>query len=178
MVDISAYDAILYVQLNKRARLMIDIHIKGGSKSQRTHATSLIRFVHGKFLSRMNYVRVNLRIKDLKDDALGYCLPSDDADEFRPREFDIEVHNKLPLRRFLQTVAHEMVHAKQFAKGELYESTRLGKHKWRGNWLPKANIDYWDQPWEIEAHGREYGLFIQWAEANDLGKYKWTQEAN
>lgn len=155
---------------------MIDIHIKGGSKSQRTHAKSLIKFVHGKFLSRMTYLRINLHIKNI-DNALGYCLPSDDTDEFRPREIDIEVDKNQPLRKFLCTLAHEMVHAKQFAKGELYESTRLGKHKWQGKWLPKVGMNYWDQPWEIEAHGREYGLFIQWAEANDLGKYKWTQEA-
>jgi hypothetical protein len=34
---------------------------------------------------------------------------------------------------------------------------------------------YWDLPWEIEAHGRETGLFIRWAEKEHLGHLKWTQ---
>ena len=40
----------------------------------------------------------------------------------------------------------------------------------------KDGIDYWDEPWEIEAHGRETGLFVRWAEKHKLGKRKWTQD--
>ena len=152
---------------------MLDIVIKGGSKSQRKYAKSMIEFVADKFLKRMSYIKVNLHIKDLKGDAYGYAFPSDTADESRPREFDIEVHSKMKLRKFLTTVAHEMVHVKQFAKGELYESTVKGKHRWMGEWLNK-DPDYWDQPWEIEAAGRETGLFVTWAENHKLGKRKWT----
>ena len=64
----------------------------------------------------------------------------------------------------LETVAHEMVHAKQFARGELYESTRTNKHRWQGKWLFKEPWVIGILPGEIEAHGRECGLFIQWAE--------------
>ena len=39
-----------------------------------------------------------------------------------------------------------------------------------------SNINYWDAPWEIEAHGRESGLFIQYADKNELGKFNWTQQ--
>jgi len=38
------------------------------------------------------------------------------------------------------------------------------------------DTNYWDLPWEVEAHGKELGLFIRWAEDNKLGKYAWTQE--
>ena len=152
---------------------MLDINIKGGSRSQRKYATSMIEFVANKFLSRMSYIKINLHIKDIKDDAYGYAIPSDCSDDARPREFDIEVHSKLKLRKFLTTLAHEMVHVKQFAKGELYESTVQGKHRWHGQWLAKEP-DYYDQPWEIEAAGREAGLFVRWAEKHKLGKHKWT----
>ena len=57
----------------------------------------------------------------------------------------------------------------------MYESTRLGRHRWQGEWLA-TDPDYWDQPWEIEAHGRECGLFVRWAEENKLGHKKWTKE--
>ena len=29
-------------------------------------------------------------------------------------------------------------------------------------------MSYWDLPWEIEAHGREVGLFIRYCEENKL----------
>ena len=93
----------------------------------------------------------------------------------RPREFDVDINKQQKLRRLLETVAHEMVHVKQFARGELYESVRRNKHRWQGKWL-NSDPKYWDQPWEIEAHGREVGLFIQWAEANKLGEQRWTHD--
>jgi hypothetical protein len=70
-----------------------------------------------------------------------------------------------------------MVHVKQYARGELYVGARNAKHRWQGKWMSE-NVNYWDHPWEIEAHGRESGLFIQYAEQNDYGKYKWTQDIN
>ena len=46
---------------------------------------------------------------------------------------------------WLSTLAHEMVHVKQFAKGEL--SGNLSRWKTRDH----SNTEYWDQPWEKEA---------------------------
>ena len=151
------------------------INITGGAKYQQEYAKSVIEFCVGKLMPRMSSLEINLHIKDLgKSDALGYAIPSDEADSARPREFDLELHKHQKLRDFLTTLAHEMVHVKQFARGELYESTRLGRHRWQGEWL-KNEPDYWDQPWEIEAHGRETGLFVRWAEAQGLGHKSWTK---
>jgi len=152
------------------------INIRGGSKSQRKYARSMIEFCRKRLMPRMYNIEVNLYIKNFgEDDSLGYAIASDTADSARPREFDIEVERSQPMRKFLMTIAHEMVHVKQFARGELYESTRLGSHRWQGKWLPK-DPDYWESPWEIEAHGREIGLFVRWAEREKLAKYKWTKE--
>jgi hypothetical protein len=79
------------------------------------------------------------------------------------------------MRKLLETVAHEMVHVKQYARGELYQGSRIAKHRWQGKWISN-NVDYWDHPWEIEAHGREAGLFIRWAEENNLGHYTWAKD--
>lgn len=153
------------------------VSIKGGNKSQKKHVKSMVEFCVKKMMPRMRNLEFNIRIKPFgKDDSWGYCIPADYADQHRPREFDIEINNQAKLRRMLETVAHEMVHAKQFARGELYESARTHKHRWQGKWLTKEP-GYWDQPWEIEAHGRECGLFIQWAEQNKLGKQKWTHDS-
>ena len=66
------------------------------------------------------------------------------------------------MRDFITTVAHEMVHVKQYVKGELVNI--------------EEDIDYWDRPSEIEAHGREVGLFIRWCEQERLAHMKWTQK--
>ena len=152
------------------------VSVKGGSRSQKKHVKSMVKFCVKKLMPRMQNLEFNISIKPFgKDDSWGYCIPTDYADQHRPREFDIEINNQARLRRMLETVAHEMVHAKQFARGELYESARTSKHRWQGKWLSKEP-GYWDQPWEIEAHGRECGLFIQWAEYHKIGHLKWTHD--
>jgi len=152
------------------------VTVRGGNQSQKKHVKSMVEYCVKKMMPRMKTLEINVHIKEFgKDDSWGYCIPSDDADAHRPREFEIEINKSARLRRMLETVAHEMVHAKQFARGELYESSRTNKHRWQGRWLSKEP-GYWDQPWEIEAHGRECGLFIQWAESQKLGKKKWTHD--
>lgn len=55
-----------------------------------------------------------------------------------------------------------MVHLKQYAKGELKDIFRPARMvKWLGEKYDSDNMDYWEQPWEIEAYGREKGLFIK-----------------
>jgi hypothetical protein len=63
-----------------------------------------------------------------------------------------------------------MVHVKQYARRELHPS----KEAWLGKTINPKKVSYWDLPWEIEAHGREVGLFVRYCEENKLGKYKWT----
>lgn len=54
------------------------------------------------------------------------------------------------------TLAHEMVHVKQFAKGHF--QIRNGKHYWKSKLITKR-VKYLDQPWEIEAFARQEILF-------------------
>ena len=51
------------------------------------------------------------------------------------------------------TLAHEMVHVKQIAKGFL-KSTKTGAHIWSGKRFSKTT-PYLDQPWEIEAFSKQ-----------------------
>jgi hypothetical protein len=54
------------------------------------------------------------------------------------------------------------VHVKQYELGQL-------------DHCAEEEFDYWDKPSEVEAHGRETGLFVTWAEKNNLAHKKWTQ---
>jgi hypothetical protein len=46
--------------------------------------------------------------------------------------------------------------------------------KWKGKAIDLESLDYYDHPWEIEAHGRERGLFIRWFEQSQWKKCNWA----
>lgn len=155
------------------------ITVTGGSWRQRKYVKSIAEFCVRKLMPKMQDLEIEIKLRKFAKNAsaYGYCMPIDDYEVYdRPRQFELEINSSIRLRRLLETVAHELVHAKQFARGELYQGIRVNKHRWQGNWL-EDNLDYWDLPWEIEAHGREVGLFVRWAEEAGLAHKKWTQDA-
>ena len=69
------------------------INITGGKPRQKELVRSMVKFAHKKLMPRMQNLELNIRIKDFgKDDSYGYCLPSDDTDTARPREFDEDIN--------------------------------------------------------------------------------------
>ena len=84
----------------------------------------------------------------------GYCEITGWNARNSPREFLIVLKKCDSFRKMLMTLAHECVHVKQFALGELSENHA----HWRGRRI-KEDIEYWESPWEIEAFGRERGLY-------------------
>ena len=141
------------------------ISIKGGTKSQKKYVRSIVKFCIKTLMPRMHTLDITVKLTSPKG-AMGYCLELDDN-----RTFEIEVDRNMRLRKLLETVAHEMVHVKQYARRELHPV----HDTWCGKTYNPKKVSYWDLPWEIEAHGREVGLFIRWCEANDLGNYSWAQ---
>jgi hypothetical protein len=64
----------------------------------------------------------------------------------------------------LNTIAHELTHVKQWAKGEMFELQLQRKvYRYKKETFNVKDMDYWDLPWEVEAHGRAVTLLIQWA---------------
>jgi hypothetical protein len=69
--------------------------------------------------------------------------------------------SRLSQIRLIETIAHEMVHVKQFVKGQLkYVKARNGRlvETWLGK---RVKCDYWKSPWEKEAYRREVELSRQ-----------------
>ena len=98
-----------------------------------------------------------------KEQAYGYCHIVDHS-LARPREFMIELDAsmKYTFDQILTWLAHEMVHLKQFVRGELcdYETGRV---QWKSRSFGK--VHYNDQPWEKEAYRLEdelYEMFEEW----------------
>jgi hypothetical protein len=80
----------------------------------------------------------------------------------RPRKFVMEVDSRLGKRRTLEILAHEMVHVKQFATGELIDNPSCKTVKWQGKRVSVRDDDgYWTLPWELEAYGRAPGLYAR-----------------
>lgn len=100
-------------------------------------------------------------------DVMGECVNEDDTKN--SRYFTIRL-NRNHSDDIIKTLAHEMVHVKQYAKNELGKQLRVSRGglkittQWQGNdWNPKRKEDaYFDAPWEIEAYGREVGLYAKW----------------
>lgn len=86
-----------------------------------------------------------------------------------PKVFDIKLSKSIKnLRKIIQTLAHEMVHVKQFAKGEIYDHKFRRTFKWGKQVFNVDTCDYWDLPWEIEAYGKEVGLYVRFKEFFDV----------
>jgi len=108
-----------------------------------------------------NTLEININvIKDfyVKNKILGEAFPKDDVLGLPSnKQFVINLEwNKIG-KRVLQCLAHEMVHIKQYAKGELkfHEKRNLvtfQREQYQGD-------EYWESLWEIEAYGREIGLY-------------------
>jgi hypothetical protein len=130
------------------------ITINGGTRNQRKYAESMTAYVCQKF--NINPT-VEISFKRMyNDNNYGYVCHLEDND------FEIDVKRSLRMRDMLVTLAHELVHVKQYVEGSLTQTSDV-------------DIDYWDRPSEIEAHGRETGLFIRWCEQENLSQLKWTQ---
>ena len=114
-------------------------------------------------------IRIRIKVKS-KLNVLGDCGPI--VAGRNPRKFEINLYKRN--KDIISTLAHEMVHVKQFARnelGQLWEidtpKGTLCKARWKGrNWTPSMREDnYYDAPWEIEAYGREIGLYRRWEES-------------
>jgi len=137
------------------------VMVRGAKDNQLTKLLKMAaNFFAEKLLSSQlsKNITLTIHIKD-KLDAGGYCDYEDEGLPL-PRTFNIEIKRiKTKIHMFL-ILAHEMVHLKQMAKGEMKDRYKKSKYVtvYRGETYGD-DISYWDQPWEIEAYGRELGLY-------------------
>lgn len=160
-----------------RGRLM-KVSVKGAQSTIfRKHIKWATEFYASKLMSkRMNEsLDITIILKDeLDDNSDGSCSFEDHDDGIR--YFELEIDRKNSQRQILLNLAHEMVHVKQFACGELKDGLKPATTYWQGIQVDDNQVDYWDTPWEIEAHGREKGLFTRFKHHyNLLDLYKRPQ---
>ena len=102
------------------------------------------------------FTRIRFNAKILE---YGYASVEEYNTRNQPREFLIEIHPGIGARDILSTIAHEMVHIKQYIDGELNEEMSY----WKGKRVDSDKMEYWYSPWEVDANGLEVGLITKFA---------------
>ena len=89
----------------------------------------------------------------LRESVFGWAwvVPPD----HRPREFEVEIHNRMNPEEYTKTLLHELWHVQQHVRGILKD--KHNKRLWRG--IDHSETDYDDQPWEKEALQMEEVLY-------------------
>lgn len=132
----------------------MELTVIGSTKKVRAEVEAIAYFVHQKLMPRQRNIEVTIElVRNLseKEGALGWCMDEGD------KEYTVTVDSSLDLPTLLQTVAHEMVHVKQYARGEHAQLAR-GVFRWKRRYY-SLDTDYDKQPWEKEAYKLEGPLF-------------------
>jgi hypothetical protein len=112
----------------------------------------------GKRLSKN--ISLKLYFQEFGDNTWGMCYPTD-YEYNNHREFEIFIDPRLSFKSQIKTLGHEMVHLKQFARGELKQYANED-FKWLGK---RVEIEYdtpqeaLKKPWEREAKQSEDYLY-------------------
>ena len=90
--------------------------------------------------------------KDVEAKGVTIDLPQINA-------FFVVIKSGMSADEFTCTLAHEMVHVKQFVSGIL-KLLPNGKFSWNGKTF-KANTPYLDRPWEAQAFAKQNMLMMR-----------------
>ena len=153
----------------------MEINVYSASNKLESYVISAVEFAMAKFFDVKDldkYISVDVDFTDL--DVEGHCIDAGDG------EFSIEIKKDLPMREKMIVLMHELVHMKQHIAGELEfggiiiskDGLKCKTTTWMGAEFDEEGTDYFDRPWEIEAFGRQLGLFIRWVESIDEGHHK------
>ena len=143
----------------------MNLEIKGKAKNVKSRTIcDAVEFYAGHLLTKRLKNKISLKINisksNLPDNIDGFCDWMDDNKS--PRDFEITVRPNLSKEETLTLIAHEMVHLKQHATNQLFDYARGTTCRYNGKVYDRDKIDYWELPWEIEAYGRERGLYVRY----------------
>lgn len=103
---------------------------------------------------------VDIEFKKPEGGCLGQCLYIGEG------EVELMINPSQSQRSALLTLAHEMVHVKQYVTGQMKDSPKgINYTIWQNKLVEISKYNYYDLPWEVDAMGREYGLYRRWIES-------------
>jgi len=111
-----------------------------------------------KLMTDHSDVKVNLRFMNGLIDKMSTKAQT----KQNLHSFTINIDCDMGVNQTLRSIAHEMVHVKQFAQKQLIYHADDNLVYWRGDivsWNQQDLEVYYNSPWEVEANGREIGLY-------------------
>lgn len=135
------------------------ISVKGkNSKLSKNEVRNATKFYASKLLkpNKINDLDITIGFKDMQYEAIVFAL--EEYGKY-PTIFKININETMGKRKQLLALAHEMVHVKQYTTGELKQKN--ANWIWNNEEINKS-LDYWEYPHEIDAHGRELGLYLKY----------------
>ena len=142
----------------------MNLTIKGGNSFQKKLAAAAVEFAKSELMPKIRTLDIILKLRKFKphadDDAIGWCMYDDDG-KIRHREFTIEVSSEQTIEAFVKTIMHEMVHVKQYAKGEIRESYKGGELRVTWDNADHSKTSYSRSPWEKEAYSVQNKLYTK-----------------
>jgi hypothetical protein len=127
-----------------------------GSKYSRRRCESVVEWFCTQYLPKHKIEIEVLHRGLLREGVWGWCTVTDC--DWRPRSFLIEIHNRMNTEDYIKTLLHELQHVLQHVRGDLRD--KRGIRCWKG--IDCSELDYEDQPWELEAHQREEELYDEY----------------
>jgi len=163
---------------------MISLHSNHLKPAENKMVREYARFVLNRMVRRgiQNKSIVNIKIlseAEVKCEADKYDLRAfkawctyDGVDEKGRKKFSIVLNKKRmnnrakrpisALKNLLVDLGHELVHVKQYLNNEIFDYAN-GDVRHKGIKFDSSYLldeeKYYDSPWEIEAYGREWGLY-------------------
>lgn len=145
---------------------------KDSLKIYRSATNWICEYLLGKRLS--DYVSIHIEFRNNlleRESVYGDCCCDD---PFPPRLFDIRIDSSKNITRFqqFQTLTHELVHMKQYAKGELFDyQIYPSLVRWKRKKIDVDRVEYVNHPWEKEATKLQREITLKWARDTGYEKY-------
>lgn len=152
---------------------MNEIIVSGGTKLQKKLVEEAANYYLRDLISTYSVMLLIKLRKDLfkKEVLKADCIWEDDRN--KPREFNIRIDSSMKMHGVLRALAHECVHVKQFVTGEMRDTNNCYITKWKGQGYRTDQCNYWKLPWEIDAYGREVGLYEMFVTDKRYTKKPW-----
>ena len=163
---------------------MIVLNTEYLSKKEIAFLKKYSRFVLNKFVRKsvQNHARINIKI--ISPDDLNDNIDISDLKRYRAwctydsvsegkKYFSVILNAKqvsnnskkpeIRLKKMMIDLGHELVHIKQYLNNEIFDY-KSGDIRYKGSYFDSSYSEneelYFDSPWEIEAYGREHGLYV------------------
>lgn len=130
-------------------------------------------FFLSKLIKKKTLDQITLTINFVPDKIIKHradLLPTDKF--YRPKKFLMRLNSSYKKKMTLKNIAHESVHVKQYATGELTDLRIGNKCRWKGQEffghkgpiVDEERLQYRLHPFEIEAYGLENWLYESYLE--------------